>query len=73
MSKSFFANPEVRAFIRGWIEGYRQLMNMQEDYDLLLTCYRSGQISEKQWQEHLSDEGLREYIGQPEIKGGENY
>lgn len=32
------------------------------DYNLLLQCYRSGQISEKQWQEHLQDEGLQNYI-----------
>lgn len=25
-------------------------------YDLLLQCYRSGQISEAQWQQHLKDE-----------------
>lgn len=27
-------------------------------FDLLLACYRSGQISERQWQEHLKDEAL---------------
>lgn len=25
------------------------------DYELLLACYRSGQISERQWQQHLKD------------------
>ncbi|ARS27607.1 hypothetical protein [Sphingomonas sp. KC8] len=28
----------------------------------LLACYRSGQISERQWQEHLSDPGFRAWI-----------
>ena len=32
------------------------------NYKLLLQCYRSGQISERQWQEHLKDEGLRQYF-----------
>lgn len=27
-------------------------------YPLLLACYRSGQISHAQWQEHLKDEVL---------------
>ena len=26
------------------------------NYALLLACYRSGQISERQWSEHLKDE-----------------
>lgn len=29
-----------------------------ENYELLLACYRSGQITEQQWQEHLRDEVL---------------
>lgn len=29
----------------------------------LLACYRSGQVSERQWQEHLALEpGLAEYV-----------
>ena len=28
---------------------------MNEDYRLILACYRSGQMSERQWQQHLSD------------------
>lgn len=31
-------------------------------FDLLLACYRSGQISERQWQEHLKDEALRKWL-----------
>ena len=27
-------------------------------YELLLICYRSGQVSERQWQEHLKDAGF---------------
>lgn len=25
-------------------------------YSLIMECYKSGQITEKQWQEHLKDE-----------------
>lgn len=32
------------------------------DYALLLACYRSGQISERQWQEHLKDEVFRAWL-----------
>jgi len=28
---------------------------MTEDYNAILACYKSGQMSEKQWQSHLSD------------------
>ena len=26
------------------------------EQELLVTCYRSGQISERQWQEHLKED-----------------
>ena len=26
------------------------------NYELLLSCYKSGQISEQQWAQHLKDE-----------------
>jgi hypothetical protein len=29
---------------------------MRHSYALLLACYRSGQIPEAAWQEHLADE-----------------
>jgi len=25
------------------------------EFELLLMCYKSGQVSERQWQEHLKD------------------
>jgi len=25
------------------------------NFELLLACYKSGQVSERQWQEHLKD------------------
>jgi hypothetical protein len=31
-------------------------------YELILQCYRSGQISEKQWQEHLKDEVFAKWV-----------
>ena len=32
------------------------------DFNLLLACYRSGQISERQWQAHLSDPLFRLWL-----------
>lgn len=32
------------------------------EFDLLLACYRSGQVSERQWQEHLKDKKLRQWL-----------
>ena len=31
-------------------------------YRQLLECYRSGQMSESQWQEHLKDEHFRRWV-----------
>lgn len=31
-------------------------------YYLNLACYRSGQIPERQWQEHIKDERLRQWL-----------
>lgn len=32
------------------------------EYALLLACYRSGQISERQWQDHLRDEVFARWL-----------
>ena len=32
------------------------------NYELLLQCYMSGQVSEKQWVEHLKDEAFRDWF-----------
>lgn len=32
------------------------------EHESLLACYRSGQISERQWQEHLKDEVFRRWV-----------
>lgn len=32
------------------------------DFSLLIACYLSGQVSERQWQEHLKDERLRQWL-----------
>ena len=33
-----------------------------EKFELLFQCYLSGQMSERQWQEHLKyDEGLKDW------------
>lgn len=29
------------------------------EFELILACYRSGQMSERQWQEHLRDPQFR--------------
>ena len=34
------------------------------EYELLLQCYRSGQVSERSWQLHLQDEGLKKYLNE---------
>lgn len=38
-------------------------MTRFERFDLLLTCYRSGQMLESEWQAHLREEpGLRAFV-----------
>ena len=32
------------------------------NYELLLACYRSGQISEDRWQAHLEDEVFAAWV-----------
>lgn len=32
------------------------------DFEALLACYRSGQVSERQWQAHLEDKAFREWV-----------
>lgn len=34
------------------------------EFDALVACYRSGQISERQWQDHLSDPAFAAYVEQ---------
>ena len=48
--------------IKAIMAAVKSLSDKERDYNLLLQCYRSGQISERQWQQHLQDEGLRNYI-----------
>lgn len=33
-------------------------------YEALLACYRSGQISEKQWTAHLEDQQFADWLKQ---------
>lgn len=35
---------------------------MSEDFPIILACYDMGQMSEKQWQAHLSDPLFRLWI-----------
>jgi hypothetical protein len=35
---------------------------MTARYDLILACYRSGQMTEQQWQEHLKDEHFAAWV-----------
>lgn len=32
------------------------------EFEMLLACYRSGQMSERQWQAHLEDRAFREWV-----------
>lgn len=41
---------------------------MSDEYTLLLACYRSGQISERQWQEHLKNEVFRKWLEKQEAR-----
>lgn len=34
---------------------------MNEEYELILQCYRSGQMSEEQWQAHLDDKDFKSW------------
>jgi hypothetical protein len=34
----------------------------EEQFSLLVQCYRSGQMSEAQWTEHLKDSRFKEYL-----------
>lgn len=34
---------------------------MNEEYELILQCYRSGQMSEAQWQKHLDDKDFKSW------------
>jgi hypothetical protein len=33
-------------------------------FELLLACYKSGQVSELQWQEHLKDADFAKWLDQ---------
>lgn len=39
-----------------------------ERNEALIACYRSGQISEAQWQAHLRDPGFAAYVQQRNAK-----
>lgn len=39
-----------------------QQVAISHGYSIMLTCYLSGQVSERQWQEHLNDEVFRAWI-----------
>lgn len=35
---------------------------MRDDYHMILACYRSGQMSERQWEEHKADPLFRLWL-----------
>jgi hypothetical protein len=35
-----------------------------EKFEFLLICYKSGQVSERQWQEHLKDVDFAAWINE---------
>ncbi len=40
------------------------------DYRLILACYRSGQISSRQWQEHMRDEVFAAWVQRQNCQNG---
>lgn len=32
------------------------------EFEMLLACYRSGQVSERQWQAHMEDKAFRVWV-----------
>jgi len=52
-----------------WGHGYQRWPTMTDEddreeaeFELLLACYLSGQVSERQWLEHLKDQKLRDWL-----------
>lgn len=35
-----------------------------DHFEMLLSCYRSGQVSERQWHEHLKDADFAAWLDQ---------
>jgi hypothetical protein len=40
---------------------------MSRDFGMILACYRSGQMSERQWQAHLADPLFALWLGRREV------
>ena len=43
---------------------------MNNYYELLYQCYRSRQMSERQWQEHLREKRFKEWVLREKINHG---
>lgn len=41
---------------------------MKSDFALILACYRSGQMSERQWQTHIEDAGFKHWLAVNSIR-----
>lgn len=39
-------------------------------YEDIYASYKSGQVSERQWQEHLKDSGFKEWLSHRVVGGG---
>jgi len=54
---------------RGETERRTRIDRMKSNaYAMILDCYRSGQISERQWQEHLKDEVFAAWVRARAVK-----
>lgn len=45
-----------------YLESYELSLRRPASYELLLACFKSGQVSERQWQEHLKDEHFAAWV-----------
>ena len=39
-----------------------KILTDEEYYELLISCHKTGQMTEKQWNEHLKDPGFYRYV-----------
>jgi hypothetical protein len=62
-NKRSFA-PSAAGWERGMADAPGYAKGSIAEFEALVACYRSGQINERQWQDHLSDAAFADYIEQ---------
>jgi hypothetical protein len=50
-----------------------KVLTDEEYYELLISCYKTGQMTEKQWNEHLKDLGFYQYVNKTKIRMMKRY